>query len=160
MTNVPIDKNNLTNFQRIFRTEKDITHHVTQTTNENSLTNDRPSSSVFNVIHSLDTSEQSDSNKQEENPSSEKHAPSTTTIACNPLLLTLPSYEQSNANVSNIENCNTSSTSNSLNEGGFNSSMHINRIFDDTHDHVNIFLFYLKNEILKYLIYPSDHLFN
>jgi len=146
VTNVPIDKNNLTNFQRIFRTEKDITHHVTQTTNENSITNDQPSSSVFNVIHSLDKSEQSNSNNQEENQSS------ATTIACNPLLLTLPSYEQSNANVSNIENCNTSSTSNSLNEGGFNSSMHINRIFDDTHDHVNIFLFYLKNEILKYSI--------
>jgi hypothetical protein len=137
VTNVPIDKNNLTNFQRIFRNEKEIT----QTKNENSLTDGQPSSLIFNAIHSLDKPISIDTHKQDEkylqeNQLSDKRVRSTTAIACNPLLLTLPSYEPPNADASNMENCNTSTPS--LNQGVFDT------MFDDSHDHVNIILFYLE----------------
>jgi hypothetical protein len=142
---VPIDKNNLTNFQRIFRNEKDITQHVTQTTNGISPTDDQTSSSVFNVIHSVGTDEQIDASKQQETNvhedySLKKCSPSAAAIICNPLLLSQPSDDQPNVNAPNNGNCDTSTTSNSLNEGVFNSNMHINRMFGDAHDHVNLFL--------------------
>jgi hypothetical protein len=55
-------------------------------------------------------------------------------------LLSQPSDDQPNGNAPNNGNCDTSTTSNSLNEGVFNSNMHINRMFGDAHDHVNLFL--------------------
>jgi hypothetical protein len=107
-------------------------------------TNVQPTSSVFEVINSLNPGDQIDSNTHQEtnDNSSEKRPSSATTFACNPLLLSLPSYEQPKTNGSTNGNCNTSSNSNSLNEGVFNSSMHINRMFDDTHEHVNIFILF------------------
>ncbi len=128
--NMPIDKNNLTNFQRIFRNEKDLKQ-------TNPQSNVPPTSSVFDAIHSLNPTDQN--NQQETNNYSAEQRPSSATeIASNPLLLSQPSYEQSKGNGSVNGNCNTSSKTNRLNEGVFNSSMHINRMFDDTHEHVNI----------------------
>lgn len=127
-TNVPIDKSNLTNFQRVFRNEKDMKQQVSQTTNENSLANSPPTPSVFNAIHSLDVPEKTASNNLQE-----KHS-LTAAIACNPLLLSITSYEQPTGNMTN---CNRSSGSNSLSEGVLNSTMHINRMFDGIHNQVN-----------------------
>jgi len=136
VTNILIDKNNLTNFQRIFRNEKDLKQ-------TNPQLNAPPTSSVFDVIHSLNVPDQN--NQPETNDHSSKQRPSSATeIASNPLLLSQPSYEQPKGNDSVNGNCNTSSKSNSLNEGAFNSSMHINRMFDDTHEHVNIIFFFFK----------------
>jgi hypothetical protein len=136
VTNILIDKNNLTNFQRIFRNEKDLKQ-------TNPQLNVPPTSSVFDAIHSLNPTDQN--NQQETNDhSSKQRASSATEIASNPLLLSQPSYEQPKGNGSVNGNCNTSSKSNSLNEGVFHSSMHINRMFDDTHEHVNIIFFFFK----------------
>ncbi|CAF0715508.1 unnamed protein product [Adineta steineri] len=141
VTNIPIDKNNLTNFQRVFRNIKDIPRHPTQITNGNPDANGEPSSpSVFNAINSLNIDEKTNVNEQQEftntdKNSLEKHVQLVTAMMCNPLLLSQPSDDQPNGNALNNGNCNTSSTSNSLNEGVFNSNMHINRMFDDAHEH-------------------------
>jgi hypothetical protein len=148
ITSVRIDKNNLTNYQRIFRNEKDIRQHMKQTTNEAPQTNGGPSSSsVFNVVHSLDTDDKMDANKQQTTnvqgeSSSKECLPAATAMACNPLLLSQQSDDQPNGNAPNNENNNISSTSNSLNEGSVQSNLNINRIFDDANEHVNIFLLF------------------
>jgi hypothetical protein len=142
VTNVPIDKTNLTNFQRIFSNEKDLT----QTANGNGHRDPQPSS-VFEVVHSIasgDTANIGLINQQDiinGNISSQHQQQSlvSTAIVCNPLLLTLPSYDQPIVNGSCNGNFHSSSNSISLNDGGFNSNMHINRMFGDTHDLVNIF---------------------
>jgi hypothetical protein len=131
MTNIPIDKNNLTNFQRIFRNEKDIKQQVSQVTNEISVVNVPPTPSVFNAIHSLDVPENIASINLQ------RKTPLTAGFACNPLLLSITSYEQSSINASNMATCNTSSASNSLNEEGSNLNIHINQMFDGAHDQVN-----------------------
>ena len=59
-------------------------------------------------------------------------------IACNPLLLSIPNYEHTAANVSANGHCQSSSGSTSLYDSEFQSSMHINRMFDEAHEHVNI----------------------
>jgi hypothetical protein len=53
--------------------------------------------------------------------------------------MTQPSEAPANGNALNKEN---DSIGTSSNERDFNSTMHINRMFDGTHDHVSLF-FYL-----------------
>ncbi|CAF2743244.1 unnamed protein product [Rotaria sp. Silwood2] len=138
VTNVRIDKNNLTNFQRIFLNEQDIIHHVTQTKNGNTDINNQPSSLVFEHIHSIDADKHDNSNKQQEinshgNDSSEKHEQSSIAMACNPLLVSLLSDQSNNEKHSSKQNCNSSNTSLSSNDIS-NSMMNINQMFDDTND--------------------------
>ncbi len=66
----------------------------------------------------------------------EQHASSA--IVCNPLLLSIPAYDQTIGNGSFNGNHHSSSNSTSLTDGGFSSSMHINRMFDDAEENVNI----------------------
>ncbi|UJR29040.1 hypothetical protein I4U23_010255 [Adineta vaga] len=123
ITNVSIDKNNLTNFQRIFRDVKDIPEYLRQKTNDSTDSNVQSgllstASNVFNVIHSLDSNDRD----------KVKGSRSASAIVCNPLLLSQQSDTSPNGND------NHSSVSNSLNEGTSNSTMNINKIFDDTND--------------------------
>ncbi|CAF0795370.1 unnamed protein product [Adineta ricciae] len=136
VTNVPIDKTNLTNFQRIFQNEKDLA----QTANGIGHRDTQTSSSVFEVIHSLspvDTIKPTESNQEypvhaNGQLPSEQHDALTASVICNPLLLSIPAYDQINGNGSVNGNLRTSSSnSTNLTDGGFNSSMHINRMFDD-----------------------------
>lgn len=137
-----MDKTNLTNFQRIFLNEKNLTqigHRDAQT-----------SASVFEVIHALATTNDTINTIDMHQPNhhhhhsngnlpSEQTGPASTNLVCNPLLLNIPSYDPPIGNGSCNGNFHSSSTTNSLTEGGFNSSMHINRIFDDddnTSEHV------------------------
>lgn len=115
-----IDKNNLTNFQRIFRNEKEVKQ---QTANGNSLPTTDPISSVFNAIHSLELPDQS--------PSKGGSA-----IVCNPLLLGSLSHDEAKGNTSTTNNRNNSSVSDSLNEKVSNTSIHIDQIFTDPNDQV------------------------
>ncbi|CAF2496327.1 unnamed protein product [Rotaria sp. Silwood2] len=136
ITNIPIDKTNLTNFQRIFRNEKDLT----RTANGIGHRNTQTSSSVFEAIHSLGTGDTI--NTIEINPdqiihanghiSFEQQTPSSKTIIYNPLLLSIPSCDETVGN--GICNGNYHNLTNSK-DTGFNSSMHIDRMFDDAEDH-------------------------
>jgi hypothetical protein len=154
-----MNKTNLTDFQRIFLNEKDLT----QTTNGIDHRNTQTSSSVFEVIHSLgvgDSINNVEANQQQNiKPNGiiplESQPSVTTALACNPLLLTMPHYDQSIGNGSFNGNCNSSSNSTNLTDGGFNSSMYINRMFDDAEEHVNILEFfhnqYLENNRMIYM---------
>lgn len=145
MTNVPIDKTNLTNFQRIFLHEKDFEN---STTNGNPFETAHSSRSVFEVIHELgagdltpmtevDPSRQTNSTRE-----TNLLQPLTATIpiVCNPLLLTIPGYDQTSGNAYSAGTNQCSSASTSLYGGEFNSSMHINRMFDEGHEHVRILI--------------------
>lgn len=130
MTNVPIEKTNLTNFQRIFLNEKS---HDSPTQGRV-----RPEASVFEVIHSIEPTEDGpidnltetkDFHVNLEQNLSAQSAP--LPVVCNPLLLTVPSYDPTRAHLASMTNRQCSSTSTSLCEGEFNSSMHINRIFEE-----------------------------
>ncbi|CAF1310553.1 unnamed protein product [Adineta steineri] len=132
VTDVPIDKTNLTNFQRIFHNENDLA----ETADGLGQRNTQTSSSVFEVIHSLQAGDSIDTNQRRStSPNghlSEQRTSSVSTIVCNPLLLSIPNYEQAIGNGSSSGNYRSSnSTSTGLIESGFNSSMHINRMFDD-----------------------------
>lgn len=125
---MPIDKNNLTNFQQIFRNEKEVKQQIS---NGNTPTTTDPTSSVFNAVHSLEVSEQPHSK------SSKNNKPSlSTAIACNPLLLSSLSHEPIKSNTSTTNNRNNSSVSDSLNEKISNTSIHIDQIFTDPNDQV------------------------
>ncbi|CAF0931137.1 unnamed protein product [Rotaria sordida] len=139
VTNVRIDKNNLTNFQRIFHNEKDIIHHVTQTKNENTNINNQSSSFIFENIHSLDRDKHDNLNKQQEtniheNDSLEQQQQSSTAIVCNPLLVNVHSNASNKKIRSNRQNCNNSNRSSSSNEGIANSFMDMNQMFGDTNE--------------------------
>lgn len=132
-----MDKTNLTNFQRIFLNEKNFTqigHRDAQT-----------SASVFEVIHALATTNDTintidmhQPNHPNGNLPSEQNGPASTNLVCNPLLLNIPSYDPPIGNGSCNGNFHSSSTTNSLTENGFNSSMHINRMFDDDDTSVHV----------------------
>jgi hypothetical protein len=153
VTNIPIDKTNLTNFQRIYLDEKGLT----QTANGIGHRNTQTSSSVFEVIHSLAMGDSVNTveTNQQKTVSQNGHIPFeqqtalSAAVVCNPLLLSIPSYEQSPANGSCNGNYRSSSNNSSgSTDGGFNSSMHINRMFDEAQEHVNIFFFKTKNETI------------
>jgi len=140
VTDIPIDKTNLTNFQRIFLHEKDFEN---STTNGNPFETAHSSRSVFEVIHELGAGDltpmtEVDSSRQT-NSTRETNLlqPLTATIpmVCNPLLLTIPGYDQTSANAYSAGTNQCSSASPSLYGGEFNSSMHINRMFDEGHEH-------------------------
>lgn len=141
MTHVPIDKTNLTNFQRIFLNEKGLTR---PTNGDIGHQNTQTSSSVFEVIHSISPTDTllppAPSDSQPVNHTIDPHSlsPSMTATAaavlCNPLLLSVPSYTQMGGNGSCNGISHSSSNSTNLTENGFNSSMHINRMFDDEQD--------------------------
>ncbi|CAF3899413.1 unnamed protein product [Rotaria sordida] len=137
ITDTPIDKTNLTNFQRIFRNEKDLTQTAA---NGIGHRNTQTSSSVFEVIHSLGTCDTINTIEinQEQNMNVNEHIPfeqqipSMKTFICNPLLLSIPSCDETMEN--RICNGNYHNSTN-LSDAGFNSSMHIDRMFDDVQDH-------------------------
>ena len=142
MTNVSIDKTNLTNFQRIFLHEKDMD----QSANGNPFETAHSSRSVFEVIHALGSGDMTP--MTEVDPSKGTTAGRDTNllqsltaaipIVCNPLLLTIPGYEQASGNAYSAGTNQCSSASTSLYGGEFNSSMHINRMFDEGQEHVRV----------------------
>ncbi|CAF1050788.1 unnamed protein product [Adineta ricciae] len=139
ITNVPIDKNNLTNFQRIFRNEKDIPKYTTQATTDNPITPDQPTtsaaSSVFKAVHSLNVNK-STTLKEPDN-SKRKHSQTASAIVCNPLLLSQISDDSPTGNPLNLAGDQRSSMSNSLTDGTSNSNMNINQIFNNSNERTN-----------------------
>ncbi|CAF1087234.1 unnamed protein product [Rotaria sp. Silwood1] len=145
VTNVRIDKNNLTNFQRVFLNEKDLIHHVTQTKNTNTNTdtdinNQSSSSFIFENIHSLDVDKHDNSNEQQEinsptDDSTEKHMQSPTAIGCNPLLVNVCDSESNNKSRANKQSHNSrnSCSSNEVSD----SMMNINQMFGGTNENTN-----------------------
>lgn len=142
ITNVPIDKTNLTNFQRIFLNEKDLTRTEHGIDHRNTQT----SSSVFEVVHSLaigDTINNVGSSQEkvdcfDGNISCGRQSCSSKAVIYNPLLLSIPSYDEAMANKACSGYYQNLSNLTSLKDGGFNSSMHIDKMFDDAQEHVNI----------------------
>lgn len=72
------------------------------------------------------------------NVSLEQNQP-TSAIVYNPLLLSIPTNDQMNGNGSSNRIHRNSSDSTNLTECGFNSSMHINVMFDDVDEPVRYF---------------------
>lgn len=145
VTHVPIDKTNLTNFQRIFFNKKGLS----QPSNGIGHQNTQTSASVFEAIHSISPTK---SNPQciihSNGDLLDVHSAVTSSsitqptvasaVLCNPILLTIPSYNQTTNNGSCNGIAYSSSDSTNLTENGFDSSMYINRIFDDEHEHDNL----------------------
>ncbi|CAF4175432.1 unnamed protein product, partial [Rotaria socialis] len=154
ITSVPIDKTNLTDFQRIFLNEKDLR----RTANGIDHRNTQTSSSVFEVVHSItigDTMDKIEKNQEQTvnidgSIQFEQPKCSSKTIMYNPLLLSIQSYDETMANGSYNGNYHNFSNLTSLKDGGFNSSMNIDRMFDDAQEHVNIFLSLLLLLLLSY----------
>ncbi|CAM2712473.1 unnamed protein product [Rotaria socialis] len=139
ITSVPIDKTNLTDFQRIFLNEKDLR----RTANGIDHRNTQTSSSVFEVVHSItigDTMDKIEKNQEQTvnidgSIQFEQPKCSSKTIMYNPLLLSIQSYDETMANGSYNGNYHNFSNLTSLKDGGFNSSMNIDRMFDDAQEH-------------------------
>ncbi|CAF2182887.1 unnamed protein product [Rotaria magnacalcarata] len=139
ITSVPIDKTNLTDFQRIFLNEKDLRRTVNGIDHRNTQT----SSSVFEVIHSITIGDTTDTiEKYQEQSVSingniqfEQPKCSSKTVIYNPLLLSIQSYDETMANGSYNGNYHNFSNLTSLKDDGFNSSMNIDRMFDDAQEH-------------------------
>jgi hypothetical protein len=136
-----MDKNNLTNFQRIFRNENDIPSYATQITMDNSPPiGQATSSAIFHAIHSVNSTNQIDQDTQQGarpqgEQSRKKYGASTAAVICNPLILGQPGDDPQNQGASNND---IRKNSNSLNGGTSGSTMHINQIFGDTNEHVTI----------------------
>ena len=153
---------NLTNFQRIFLTEKDLTQTAGRIGHRNTQTS---SSSVFEVIHSLATVDTANiieiNQKESVSPSgsipSEQQRTSSTTIVYNPLLLSIPGYDETFGNGSYNGNNHNLTSLTGLTDGGFDSSMHIDRIFDDAQGQVILCLkIFFKIMCIEHINYTSD----
>ena len=154
-----MEKTNLTNFQRIFLDEK----NASCTTDRNSYENGHQTASVFEVIHSLapaDVATMNDVNKSDHTLVQLKDFTGSTSApiptVCNPLLLAIPSFDQTMRHGFSYDSHKLSDASHSLYEREFNSSMHINRMFDEIHEQVRnsfiVLYFFLKKILLRELI--------
>lgn len=122
--------------------EKDLT----QNANGHVYETGRPSASVFEVIHSLASGDMATMAESNQQNLLDQPTGGTASIACNPLLLSIPNYDQTTGGMSANDVCHVSSGATSLNDSEFHSSMHINRMFDEANEYVIILIYRSQKE--------------